>query len=81
MAVAVSRKRPDMWVRTVRVLLEIIEREIQRKEHKEETVEGGKDGGVEPTIVQSLLKLVSKVWQPFYNLFLVNCYCSRLTRG
>ena len=60
MAVAMTRKRPDMWVRTVCVLLVIMEREIQRKEHKEETVEGGKDGGVEPTIVQSLLKLVSK---------------------
>ena len=43
-AVAVARKRPDMWVRTVRVLLEIMEREIQRKVQKEETVEGGKDG-------------------------------------
>ena len=28
--------------------VEIMEREIKRKEHKEETVEGGKDGGVEP---------------------------------
>ena len=60
MAVAVARKRPDMWVRTVRVLLEILEREIKTKVLKEETVGGGKDGGVEPTIVQSLLKLVSE---------------------
>ena len=60
MAVAVARKRPDMWVRTVRVLLEILEREIKTKVMKEETVGGGKDGGVEPTIVQSLLKLVSE---------------------
>ena len=60
MAVAVGRKRPDIWVRTVRVLLEILEREIKTKVLKEETVERGKDGGVEPTIVQSLLKLVSE---------------------
>ena len=42
------------------MLLEIMEREIKRKELKEETVDRGKDGGVDPTIVQSLLKLVSK---------------------
>ena len=58
-----------MWVRTVCVLLEIMEREIQRKEHKEETVEGGKDGGVEPTIVQSLLKLVSKKY--LFEIFVI----------
>ena len=63
MAVAVARKRPDMWLRTICVLLEIMEREIQSKELKKETVEGGKDGGVEPTIVQSLLKLVSNKYQ------------------
>ena len=60
MAVPVARKRPDMWVRTVCVLLEILEREIRTKVLKEEAVEGGKDRGVEPTIVQSLLNLVSE---------------------
>ena len=75
-AVAVARKRPDMWVRTVRVLLEIMEREIQRKVQKEETVEGGKDGGVELTIVQSLLKLVSKKYQ--YGIFVITSLISVL---
>ena len=69
MAVAVARKRPDMWVRTVRVLLEILEREIKTKVMKEETVGGGKDGGVEPTIVQSLLKLVSKKY--LFDIFVI----------
>ena len=77
MAVAVARKRPDMWVRTVRVLFEIMEREIKRKELKEVTVERGKDGGVEQTIVQSLLKLVSKNIIFCRNRLLVYHYCFR----
>ena len=76
MAVAVARKRPDMWLRTICVLLEIMEREIQSKELKKETVEGGKDGGVEPTIVQSLLKLVSK--KISVGIFVINSLISVL---
>ena len=77
MAVAVARKRPDMWVRSVHMLFEIMEREIKRKELKEETVERGKDGGVEQTIVQSLLKLVSKNIIFCRNRLLVYYYCFR----
>ena len=75
MAVAVARKRPDMWVRTVHMLFEIVEREIKTKV-LEETVEGGKDGGVEPTIVQSLLKLVSKKYQ--FGIFVITSSISVL---